>query len=197
MKIARSNANDGSEVDGWQIIGRPGRLGSRRRQRIGEWDHAFGVRGWRLTWLIRDRYHDENASLSLYEDAYFHELRKDDQLLESLVLTALDVYKNDLSDVDSGLDYRIQNAPAHHLEDIAVRRCLVRMGMWFTGEQLLRLGGADKDPAPGRLRLALSPHRLPFHRQDLIVRPELDGWWLPGSVESFYQSNKYLLARVG
>lgn len=190
-------ADDGAGgVDDWRVVGRPGRLGSGRSQRVQEWDHSFGTSGWRLAWLIRDRYHDNNASLSLYEDAYFHVLRENDEIRESLVRTARDVYVSDLSDVKSGLDYRAQNAPAHHLEDIAVRRSLVRMGRWFRGDDLVRLSGVDKDPAPSPVRLALSPHRLPFHRPDLIVQPELDGWWLPGTVESFYQSNKYLLARV-
>jgi len=28
--------------------------------------------------------------------------------------------------------------------------------------------------------------------KELIKKPELTGWWKPGSIESFYQSNKIL-----
>lgn len=119
-------------MDGWRIEERPGRLGSSRPRRVAEWNDTYGPGSWRLAWLIAGQYHDGNASLRLYEDAYFH-------LLQG-------------------------SAFGHHLEDIAIRRCLVRLGLWFRGDQL--------------------------------VRPEWSGWWLPGSVESFYQSNKFLLARA-
>ncbi|WP_203741906.1 hypothetical protein [Actinoplanes cyaneus] len=184
------------DVDGWRIMERPGRLGSGRPLRVAEWDDTYGPGSWRLAWLIAGQYHDGNASLSLYEDAYFHLLHGSAETREALVSTACDVFVHDPSDTAAGLDYRHQDAPGHHLEDIAIRRCLVRLGVWFRGDQLVRLGGVDKDPDPGWLRSQLSPHRLPFHRPDLLVRPELTGWWLPGSVESFYQSNKFLLARA-
>ena len=37
-----------------------------------------------------------------------------------------------------------------------------------------------------------SPGRVPFHMPGVLLDPELEGWWQPGSVESFYQSNKVL-----
>jgi hypothetical protein len=182
---------------GWRVIGRPGRLGRLRRQRTSEWNREFGSGGWRLAWLIRGRYHDHDESLRLYENAYFEVLRQNGELRDALVRTARDVYVNDPSEVGSGLDYRIQTGDSQHLEDIAIRRCLVRLGEWFVGRELIRLGGVDRDPAPSRLRAALSVHGLRFHRPELIIHPELEGWWLPGTVESFYQSNKFLLARTG
>jgi hypothetical protein len=43
--------------------------------------------------------------------------------------------------------------------------------------------------------MILSPGRVPFHRPDLIEKPELNGWWEKSSVESFYQSNRLLQKR--
>jgi XTP/dITP diphosphohydrolase len=57
--------------------------------------------------------------------------------------------------------------------------------LWFSGNEPLeiRMRGDGKKFGPGE---------IPFHMPDLIVTPELPGWWRPGSVESWYQSNKFL-----
>ena len=36
--------------------------------------------------------------------------------------------------------------------------------------------------------------RIPFHKPELILKPEIKGEWLPGSIESFHQSCLYLEA---
>jgi hypothetical protein len=51
------------------------------------------------------------------------------------------------------------------------------------------------------LSLALSPGQVPFHKPELMSHPdnltEIRGkaWWLPSSVEDFYQRGKRLVVR--
>ncbi|WFE65532.1 hypothetical protein [Micromonospora sp. WMMD714] len=176
---------------GWVEVGRPGHLGSRRRDRTAAWEAEFGPGRWRLVWRVGAVVHPWEAALCLYEDAYHRRLSDDPDLRHRLIRTARDVYDRDPSDVVSRLDYARQRGSGHHLQDVAVRRTLVRLGRWFAGDRLVRLrrGG---DGAAGELGDRLDSSVVPFHRPDLIVRPELDGWWERGSVESFYQSNRVL-----
>ena len=158
------------------------------------WDDEFGPGKWRLVWRVGSASHSWQGALCLYEDAYHTRISDDPSLLQRLVATARDVYDRDPSDVRSGLDYAVQHDVAHHLQDIAVRRTLVRLGTWFTGEELVRLR-RGRGGSSGALGDELDSSVLLFHRPDLISRPELGGWWEAGSVEAFYQSNRLLQRR--
>ena len=75
------------------------------------------------------------------------------------------------------------------IQDIAIRRCVLRRGVWFRGDKLIRI---RQEKGDHQLSIILSPGRVPFHRADLIVKPEIEGWWEPGTIEAFYQSNRML-----
>ncbi|WP_433385057.1 hypothetical protein [Micromonospora sp. KLBMP9576] len=162
---------------------------------MARWDERFGPGRWRLAWRVGPAAHPWPAALALYEDAYHRRLADDPALLGNLLATARDVYDVSVADVQSGLDYTHQRSTAHHLQDVAVRRVLVRLGVWFAGAQLVRLRGSSLDaPSPGACR---DSGTVRFHRPDLVVRPVLTGWWDADSVEEFYQSNKYLQTWAG
>lgn len=183
----------------WVTVGRPGRLGRRRDEMSARWTREYGPGNWRMSWQVGPVCHGLDGALALYEDAYFAVLSRDHLLLDALVRYARDVYDETEQDVASGLDYAVQASSATHLQDIAVRRVLVRLGRWFEGDMLLRVrapGEGEEGVPHERTRTALDSGRLPFHRPDLIVRPALSGWWQPDSVECFYQSNKLLQTRV-
>ncbi len=91
--------------------------------------------------------------------------------------------------MNSGLDYTKQETKRTHIQDIAIRRSLIRLGKWFEGSELIRIR-QEKGNHP--LSMTLSPGRVPFHSPLLIIDPEIKGWWDSGTVESFYQSNRYL-----
>lgn len=79
------------------------------------------------------------------------------------------------------------------MQDIVIKRSLVRMGLWFQGSEPIRIRQSlDEHP----LSTILSPGRVPFHRPDLIEKPELKRWWDPQTIESFYQSNRYLQVKT-
>lgn len=179
-------------LSGWETIGRTGYLGSKRNDKRKECDDKYGKGNWRVVWKIKDFYVGESGAYALYEDAYFEFLRKVPDVLKQLVSDASEVYDDSPSNVNCGLDYAVQETNRTHLQDIAIRRSLIRLGTWFKGDKLIQI--RDK-VGVHPLSMTLSPGRVPFHKPDLIENPELEGWWAKSSVESFYQSNKLLQRR--
>ena len=181
------------ELDNWQIVERPSYLGKKRDQKYAELDALYGPKNWRISWKIGDNFVDFLGVCALYEDAYYEFLRENPEFLYQLIDGASDVYDNALSNVNSYLDYKIQEVNSTHIQDISIRRSLVRMGVWFKGEKLIQIRHSLGNHP---LSMILSPGKVPFHKPRLIVQPELSGWWDKESVESFYQKNKFLLKKV-
>lgn len=177
----------------WKTVGRPGYLGARREACRREWDLRYGPGGWRLVWTLDGVLLGFEEAVAAYEEAYFRFLCRCPDVLDRLLADAADVYDDAPSNVGSGLDYAAQETGRTHLQDIAIRRCVRRMGREFAGTRLIQIRDRLGEHP---LSLVLSPGRVPFHRPASIERPELTGWWEPGSVESFYQSNRLLQYRA-
>ena len=178
----------------WETISRSGYLGSKRDEKRKECDEKYGKGNWRVVWKVRDVYVGEQGAYALYEDAYFEFLRKNPEVLMRLVSEASEVYDDSPFNVNCGLDYAVQETNRTHLQDIAIRRSLIRLGTWFRGGRLIQI--RDK-VGVHPLSMTLSPGKVPFHKPELIEKPEIEGWWEKSSVESFYQSNKLLQKRRG
>lgn len=187
----------------WRDAGRPGYLGSKRDEMYSGWDHLYGRGRWMLGWKLRQElYTDYLGACALYEDAYFIFLtRVTPETLESLIRRASNVYDVDPSDVDSKLDYHVQQHGRTHVQDIAIRRVLIRLGRWFQGDQCIQIRFHKQIPGKSpvdRLSLLLNPGSVPFHMPELIEWPFGSGtteWYQSHSVEAFYQFNKHLLVR--
>lgn len=177
----------------WKMVGRPGYLGKERDERYAQWDRAYGVGVWRLVWKFGEVVTDFTGACAIYEDAYHCFLERNLRIRRRLIKEARDIYDDAPSNVDSCLDYTKQETARTHVQDIAIRRSLVRMGLRFQGSNLIQIRDKLGDHP---LSLVLSPGRVPFHRCDLIEQPELQGWWRPASVEAFYQSNRYLQVKA-
>lgn len=173
----------------WKSSGRPGYFGKHRDEKYQEFDAKYGKDNWRIVWKVGETFVDLPGVCALYEDAYFEFFKLNRPVLSKLIIDASEVYDDEPSNVNSGFDYAKQETGRTHLQDIAIRRCLIRMGLWFCGKELIRIR-QEKGTHP--LSITLSPGRVPFHRPDLIKQPELAGWWRTDTIESFYQSNKYL-----
>ena len=176
----------------WVTGGRSGYLGRRRNERYQRWNIEFGKDGWRLAWKMGEIYVDLHGACVLYEDGYYQFLIANPDVLDQLLSEASNVYDDEPSNVESGFDYTKQETQRTHLQDIAIRRCILRMGKCFRGEELIQIRD-ERGTHP--LSITLSPGRVPLHRPGLIEQPELEGWWQSGSVESFYQSNRFLQVR--
>lgn len=176
----------------------PGYVGKRRNELWADRDVRFGKGNWRSIWLAGGDYLEYADACALYEDAYFEYFKKRPELLDYLLEIASNVYDDDPSNVESGLDYSKRGALRTHIQDIAIRNCVQRFGRRFRGDQLIQIRDRiGKHP----LSLALSPGQVPFHEPALISEPDNlqeirnNAWWLPLSVEDFYQLDKRLVVR--
>ncbi|KPJ56799.1 hypothetical protein AMJ49_03960 [Parcubacteria bacterium DG_74_2] len=163
-------------------------LGKNRDKRFQEFNEIYGKGNWRLVWYIGPLVVDYVCACALYEDAYYKFFNNNPAILNELVKIASNVYDDNISNINSGFDYTKQETIRTHIQDIAIRRVFLRMGIWFEGDDLIQI----RSTGAHFLSAFLSPGRVPFHRPDLILKPELKGWWNMESVESFYQSNRFL-----
>ena len=133
----------------------------------------------------------------MYEESYVIYFGINDEALD-FVIKYQDVYDNHPSNVNSGTDYDIQERPSTHLHDIAIRRALKMLGVWFTGEESRNLEIRGSDSEGG----FLSPGEIPFTALEMISSEEpknysnLGKWWKDGSIEDFWQQNKLLQVAI-
>ena len=172
-------------MSGWIRVGRPGALGSRKQEILANYDHVYGKDNWRLSWDVNGASVDTQGALVLYENAYFQHFDQHPQELRWIADNFENVYDNNPSNVNSGFDYSAQEFGGNHYQDITIRRALIREGLWFKGEGLLEIRMKGEG-------IKWNPGKIPFHKPELVPQPEIPGWWKPGSIESWYQSAKYL-----
>ena len=176
----------------------PGYVGKRRNELWAGRDAKFGAGNWRSIWLVGGNFLEYEEACRLYEDAYFEYFKKRPELLDHLLEIASNVYDDDPSNLESGLDYLKRGDIRTHIQDIAIRNCVKRFGREFRGNKLVQIRDRIGEHP---LSLALSPGQVPFHQPALITKPDnLDeirkkAWWLPASVEDFYQITKRLAVR--
>lgn len=186
--------------DEWKLVDNTsqGYVGKRRNDLWAERDGKYGKGNWRTIWLVQGDYLEYVEACRLYEDGYFEYFKKRPELLEYLLEVASDVYDDEPGNVDSGLDYSKCGAVRTHIQDIAIRNCLKRFGRQFTGHKLIQIRDRVGEHP---LSLALSPGQVPFHKPELVSFPDnleemrSKAWWLPLSVEDFYQRAKRLVVK--
>ncbi|UCD55254.1 MAG: (d)CMP kinase, partial [Candidatus Omnitrophota bacterium] len=166
---------------------RPGYYGKKRSETEKMLNRWYGKGNWQERYMIAGKLISKDERLKYYEDAYYYFFLKNPDELERLLSQASDVYDNDPSNVESGFDYNIQETTASHLQDIAIRRVVRRLGKEFRGNRLVQIrGGTNSEFAH------LNPGDIPFHQPELIPEPHLKGWWQKDSIEDFYQSTKVI-----
>jgi hypothetical protein len=184
-------------MEQWLRIGQPGYFGARRDAALAEYDRFYGIGNWRLAWKIGPLMVDRVAACALYEDAYFAFMTARPLIVAQLIEEASDVYDDAPTNVASRFDYAAQETNRTHVQDIAIRRVLLRIGLWFKGAAPIQIRHHN---GPHELSRLLSPGNVPFHRPGLLeppyVRSKRELWYAVGSVEDFYQRNKYLQAKV-
>ena len=170
-----------------KLIERPSFLGRKKEKVHAQWNERFGENNWSLIWRLGEHLLDFNQACLIYEDSYFLDSFNREPLWKNIFSIASNVYDNSETNVQSGLDYTIQEASSTHLQDISVRRIGLRRGWNFEGSELVQIRG------PESKGYQLMPGIVPFHLPDLIEKPNLSPKWAsPTSVESWYQNNKWL-----
>jgi hypothetical protein len=112
--------------------------------------------------------------MQLYEDAYWNLMRSDIDIVKNLIGN-FNVYVWDRHDLESVFDYRFQKNIRDHYSDIAIRRCFVRLGVWFQGKDLFDLKSTDLDSS-----------NVPFHLPHLIEGSDK-------SARSWIQKNRFIV----
>jgi hypothetical protein len=177
------------EDHNWVTIERPGYFGAEREAKYKEYNFRFGVNKWRLAWEMEGEFISWDEMVLYYEQSYFVFLQNNPDVLQELVTEASNVYDDAITNIKSGFDYTAQETDRTHVQDIAIRRVVVRLGKKFEGQTPIQIRDVLGDHP---LSVTLSPGKVPFHMPEALILPELLGWWDKGSVESFYQSNKTL-----
>ena len=184
----------------WSLVDNtsPGYVGKRRNELWAERDSKYGKGKWQLIWLVVGDYLEYTEACRLYEDAYFENFKKRPELLEYLLEVASNVYDDNPSNVESGFDYSKRGDVRTHIQDIAIRNCVKRFGRAFRGNKLVQIRDRMGDHP---LSLALSPGQVPFHKPELVSNPDnlaeirSKAWWMPLSIEDFYQRAKRVVVR--
>lgn len=173
---------------GWLSVGRPGYAGLSGKDKAEKRDKLFGPENWRVVHLYKGRALLRPQALQLYEESYYKFFLANPEVLDWLCATASEVYDIEPSNIDAGEDYFKQDSSAVHLQDIAVRRCLRRLGRRFEGGHPVQIRGRDSDG------YCLNPGMVPFHDPSEVLEPSLarGKWWKKNSIEDFWQSNKVL-----
>ena len=178
---------------------RPGYFGRARDRKVADLNSKYGEGNWNLAWVIlldspegwEYRYDFLEACKFLYEESYFRYLRdKKDKL--DFICSFGECIDNAPTNVQSGLDYSKQESFSTHIQDIAVRNVISRLGRRFEGppDNILVIRSTDSNG------FEFGPGNIPFAWPSLITKPYLTPKWANDlSVESFWQSNKWLMVK--
>lgn len=176
--------------EGMIAIARVGQIGRAKDAFVGGMNRLFGEGNWAIGYTFENTVIDREEALQLYEDSYVKFFISNGDLLQRLTREARDVYDNSKSDVVSGLDWHKQEGKSTHLQDIAIRRALKRLGEEFRGQKLVKVKSDGHFPE-------LSPGRVPFvHPHAVNGNAVVEKKWIePNSVEDFWQNNKVMLVK--
>ncbi|OGF27244.1 hypothetical protein A2331_03685 [Candidatus Falkowbacteria bacterium RIFOXYB2_FULL_34_18] len=185
------------DKDVWKQIDNnsTGYMGKKRNEEWAKRNALYGVGNWQMGWLVEGNLLEYFEICEMYGEAYYAYFMLRPELMDHLVEVASDVYNYSPEDIQAGEDFSHRGDLVTHITDTVIRRCVNRFGRKFKGNKLLQI--RDRI-GPHPLSLALSPGQVPFNDQKILSFPDnleelhKDAWWLPGSVEDFYQRAKRL-----
>ncbi len=131
----------------------------------------------------------KDACKYYYEQSYVKWFRQHPDELD-IVCSFEECIDNAETNVKSGRDYTKQEAFSTHIQDIAIRNVLEVFGRKFEGHGILVIRSADSQG------YRYGPGNIPFMHPDLISVPsKCPRWANAGSVEDFWQSNKWIAVK--
>lgn len=168
---------------------RPGQTGFNKDKIAKERDSKYGKGNWRQAWTYQGKILNKLETFLVCEEAYFQDSLKREEIWQRLIAEAKDIYDMLPEEIKSGTDYGIQHKFTR-FHDIAIRRVLEKRGWKFQGDKIIQIRYEAKKP--DWYSENFDPGKVEFHQPELIVTPYLEGFWLPDTIECFYQSNKVL-----
>ncbi|KAL9645453.1 hypothetical protein ABK040_002650 [Willaertia magna] len=180
------------EKEGMTVHERVGYFGGgeQKRKKIEKLMQKY-PNGYEIIYEFKGKYMTRKSALLLYEDAYVEFLKNNVEIANYVSENCCDVFDTEIENIESGFDYEFQiKSKATHLQDVAIRRAMKRLGLEFKGKKIMQVRGYQSP------LFCLNPAYVPFHVKDAIQKPEIiEAFMLKGSVESFWQSNKTLATR--
>jgi hypothetical protein len=147
-----------------------GDLGKNRYKFLKLLNTKVGKGNWWWGFRTDKNLYSWQLGMQFYEDAYWSFFRKNISALKETV-SYDNVFVLTGNDIEAGLDYNKQVDRTEHLEDIAVRRSLRRLGVWFKGENLYKI----------ERNSFLCSKNIDFHLPHLLKTGEKTIWhWLAG-----------------
>jgi hypothetical protein len=188
---SRPDGSPCGERGRWLNDHRPGYFGRSRDAKVAALDATLGKGNWRLAWVTPkdvEGFEFVQACEMFYEESYYQHL-KDRTADIDFICSFGECIDNAPSNVRSGFDYSVQESYSTHIQDIAIRNVLRRLGRKFEGPsgKLLIIRSPDSEG------FRFGPGNIPFAWPDLITQPSLCPKWAnEGSVEDFWQSAKHV-----
>lgn len=179
----------------WVKLYRPGFFGRRRDQIINELNRNHGEGNWELRWCTPAFPEGTNfveSCIIHYEFSYLQWFRDHMDELQYIAENYAECIDNAPTNVESGCDYTKQEAFSTHIQDIAVRNVMRFFSLKFKGpdDKILVIRSADSEG------YRFGPGNIPFHDPLKIEQPsKCPKWAHPGSVEDFWQSNKWVMVK--
>lgn len=204
--------------DTWlKIFHYPMNTGFRSESMYNRFEKVFGKDSWLPAYYWNREVISTEKGYEIYSEAYYQFLKRNPIIRQWIQIKAREVIDYSQTNIASGVDLCEQEAAAIHLQDISVRRSLIRLEqeegdlsagkMWrsgpdiFRGNKIVQL--RDRNRCPWQTHsikyekgLVLNSGKVLFHRpEQLIGQYKKDSWWQENSVEDYYQRNRVLLVR--
>ena len=158
-------------LDNWtRIIHELGYIG-KNTQIYDNINAKFGPGNWLRAHIFDSKVLSYDDALKLYEKSYLRFFKTHPDELEWLTETASEVYDNSLTNIESGLDYNIQETESTHLQDIAIRRALKALGKEFNGNHPFEIRGYQSEG------YCLNPGQVKFIDSEKIIDSGKETWW--------------------
>ena len=187
---SEQNGNQMPFGEGMIAIARMGQIGRAKDKFIAGMNRIFGEGNWTIGYSYGSSMISRDSALQLYEDSYVKFFQENRDVLNKLVKEASDVYDTYKTEVSSGTDWYNQTERSTHLQDIAIRRALIRLSERFQGKRLRKVKSDGHLPE-------LSPGNIPFIQPELVNRfKKVEKKWIkPNTIEDFWQNNKIFMVR--
>lgn len=177
----------------WINMSRPGFFGNKKVAIMDSFDQGYGIGKWRLVWSFKkEMVNFLTACIKYYEASYYSYLCQNTKEID-FICSFGECIDNSITNIQSGTNYLAQEAHSNHIQDIAIRNCLQRFGRKFEGKSSNILEIRNEKSNGYRF----NPGQIPFIMPEQITQPSLVPDWAQfGSVEDFWQSNKWVQAKI-
>jgi hypothetical protein len=175
----------GYRIDQLNILERPGYFENKREDIEKIYNTKY--KNWRELWQYGDKFFEFNQAVALYDLSYYMYIESN-KILQEYLVEFKECCDNDISNIRDGLVHNTE-ASLRHIQDVSIRRAMVKLGLVFRGNDYLQVRGVESNG------YILSPMMVPFISPSTILKDGggIRDWVVrKDSVEAFWQANKVI-----